>query len=202
MNDELWLEDWLPIIAEFSNDGRIFEIGCGNGRDTAVLSNAGFSVVAIDNSAAAIAEAKKIASSNCYYCQDLRAPFPAAAMDVGVVIASLSLHYFKWAETVGVFNRIYCALRSKGLLVCRVNSTNDHNFGASGFTEIEPNFYLVNGRPKRFFDQRTIEILFSDLWKVRHVSEKSIDRYELSKCVIEVVAEKSAPCRPDRGASL
>ena len=118
----------------------------------------------------------------------------AAAADPGYPLAycGLSLHYFPWSETVTLVSRIRDVLRPFGLLLCRVNSTEDRNFGASGHSEIEPNYYLVNGEPKRFFDRAAIENLFAAGWNVVHLRHELVARYSLPKALWEVGLEKAA----------
>ena len=41
-------------------------------------------------------------------------PFPVVDGSVGVVLASLSLHYFPWPQTEELVTRIRCALRASG----------------------------------------------------------------------------------------
>src|SRR5258708_28020724 len=183
-----WLECWLPLIGERAGDLSVFEIGCGGGRDTEVLTGAGHRVVAIDLSPAAIAKARARVPRAEFRCQDIRAPFPVDA--AGVVVASLSLHYFPWPETEALVGRIRSLLSPAGLLLCRLNSTNDHNFGASGHPEIDENFYLVDGAPKRFFDRAAVDRLFSSGWRMLGAEERIIDRYERPKSAWEVVVEK------------
>jgi SAM-dependent methyltransferase len=184
-----WLARWLPLIGERSGILPILEIGCGGGRDTEVLAGAGHRVVAIDLSADAIARARARVPQAVFHCQDLRAPFPVEA--AGVVVASLSLHYFPWSETEALVGRIRNLLRPAGLLLCRLNSTNDHNFGASGHPQIEENFYLVDGAPKRFFDRAAVDRLFASGWRMLGAEERIIDRYERPKSAWEVVLEKT-----------
>ena len=57
--DDTWLERWLPLLGERTGERCVLELGCGTGRDTAVLRAAGLRVVAIDSSAAALAEARR-----------------------------------------------------------------------------------------------------------------------------------------------
>ena len=184
-----WLERWLPLIGERASSRPILEIGCGGGRDTEVLAGAGHRVVAIDLSPAAIVRARARVPHAEFHCQDIRAPFPVDA--AGVVLASLSLHYFPWPETETLVGRIRSLLRPAGLLLCRLNSTNDHNFGASGHPQIDDNFYLVDGAPKRFFDRAAVDRLFSSGWRVLGAEERTIDRYERPKSAWEVILEKS-----------
>jgi SAM-dependent methyltransferase len=188
-SSDLWLERWLPLIDERAGGLSVFEIGCGGGHDTEVLAGAGHRVVAIDLSPAAIAKARGRVPRAELHCQDIREPFPVDA--ACVVVASLSLHYFPWPETEALVGRIRNLLSPAGLLLCRLNSTNDHNFGASGHSEIDENFYLVDGAPKRFFDRAAVDRLFSSGWQLLGAEERIIDRYERPKSAWEVVLEKA-----------
>jgi len=78
-----------------------------------------------------------------------------------------------------------------GVLLCRLNSTNDHHFGASGHPEIEPNYYLVDGQQKRFFSKAAVQELFATGWCVLHLEERVVHRYAIPKAVWEVVLEKA-----------
>jgi SAM-dependent methyltransferase len=187
-----WLRRWLPLIAERVRGSAILELGCGAGRDTAVLARAGHGVLAVDRSTASLALAKLRAPSARFVRQDLRTRLPVPEAATGVVVASLSLHYFPWAETVGLVGRIRNALRSKGVLLCRLNSTRDRHFGATGHKSIDKDFFLVRGRPKRFFDRESVDRLFAEGWRVLSREETVIDRYVLPKSVWEVVLEKDA----------
>src|SRR5260370_32141539 len=184
-----WLERWLPLIGERACDLAMLEMGCGDGRDTEVLTGAGHRVAAIDLSPEAIARARARSPQAQFHCQDIRAAFPVDA--AGVVVASLSLHYFPWPETEALVGRIWNVLRPAGLLLCRLNSTNDHNFGASGHPRIDANFYLVDGAPKRFFDRAAVDRLFSSGWRMLGAEERIIDRYERPKSAWEVALEKA-----------
>src|SRR5260370_9484684 len=110
-----WLERWLPLIGERVGGLSVLEIGCGGGRDTEVLAGAGHRVAAIDLSPDAIARARGRAPRAEFHCQDIRAPFPVD--DAGVVVASLSLHYFPWPETEALVHRIRSMLHPAGPLL-------------------------------------------------------------------------------------
>lgn len=186
-----WLARWLPLIAERAGGQPVLELGCGGGRDTATLAAAGHRVVAIELSPEAVARARERVPSVQIHCQDIRAPFPLAERSVGVVVASLSLHYFDWSETIALAGRVHEVLKPDGVLLCRLNSTNDHHFGASGHPEIEKDFYLVDGTPKRFFDRNAVDRLFAHGWRMLAIEEKVIDRYDRPKSVWEAVLERS-----------
>lgn len=191
MLSDPWLTRWLPLIVERAGDQSVLEIGCGNGEDTRTLLAAGTRVVAFDLSEQAVARARKRAPQARIACQDVRQPFPHGAEAVGVVLASLSLHYFAWDETLALLARIRQTLRPQGLLVCRLNSTEDRHFGASGHREIAPNYYLVNGEPKRFFDRAAIDRLFAEGWTVLSQEHQTTRKYVVPKALWEVVVERS-----------
>jgi SAM-dependent methyltransferase len=136
--------------------------------------------------------AARIRAPSCeFHCQDIRAAFPVSAEKINVVVASLSLHYFCWEETERLVERIRGVLGPAGMLLCRLNSTKDVNFGASGHPAIEENYYRVGGAPKRFFDRAAVDRLFAQGWRVRHLEEKVVHRYVRPKSLWEVVLEKS-----------
>jgi SAM-dependent methyltransferase len=185
-----WLERWLPLIAEHAGGRAILELGCGGGRDSATLAAAGHGIVGIDLSDKAVARARVRVPAGQFHVQDLRAPFPAAD-GLGVILASLSLHYFEWAETLALVARIHRHLRPGGILLCRLNSTADVHFGATGHPRIADNYYLVDGAPKRFFDRTAVDALFGDGWRMLSREEQVVDRYEQPKALWEVVAERA-----------
>jgi SAM-dependent methyltransferase len=184
-----WLDPWLALVAARAAGQPILELGCGAGRDTEVLAGAGHLVVALDLSAAQVEAARSRAPSAQLYCQDVRDPFPACAARARVVVASLSLHYFGWDETVALVERIRELLLPAGLLLCRLNSTNDVYYGAVGHPEIEKDYFLVDGRPKRFFDRVTVETLFAAGWRTLSLQEQTVQRYARPKVLWEIVAE-------------
>ncbi len=152
-----WLHRWMPLVVERAGDDPILELGCGSGDDSVTLVSRGLPLVAVDFSEQAIDRARRRVPAAQFYRRDLREPLPALPASAGVVLASLSLHYFSWSETVALVHRVREVLRPGGLLLCRLNSTNDHNYGASGHVAIEEKYYSVNGEPKRFFDKPAIE---------------------------------------------
>jgi SAM-dependent methyltransferase len=188
--DDRWLDRWLSLIGERTAGLPILELGCGGGRDSEILAAAGHRVVGIDLSSAAIANARERAPTAAFQCQDVRGAFPVER--AGVVLASLSLHYYPWNETVALVERIRRTLVPNGLLLCRLNSTNDHHHGASGHPAIDANYYLVDGEPKRFFDRAAVDRLFATGWRVLSQEEGVIARYDHPKSVWEVVLEKAA----------
>ena len=191
MQRDPWLSKWLPVIAERAKPDPVLEIGCGVGDDTETLVSAGLSVIAFDLSEQAVAEARVRAPAAAIVCQSVLDPFPVSGR-VGAIVASLSLHYFPWAQTKALVARMHKTLRPKGILVSRVNSTEDHNYGASGHPEIEKHYYLVDGKPKRFFDRAAVDALFGPGWTRLSVEHAHTTKYKTPKAVWEVVVERDA----------
>jgi SAM-dependent methyltransferase len=185
-----WLERWLPLAIARAGDVPVLEVACGHGDDTAVLAAAGLRVVAFDRSAVAVGIAKARVPSATIACRDLRDPFPEQARDVGVVVASLCLHYFGWAQTLEIAQRLRAVLRPGGVLLCRLNSTEDTHFGADGHPEIEPNYFLVDGTPKRFFDEASVRALFAVGWKLLSLEHVTTRKYVRSKALWEAIVER------------
>lgn len=183
-----WLQRWLTLIAERAAGLPILELGCGGGRDSEVLAAAGHQVVGLDLSPTAIANTRMRVPSATFHCQDIKAPWPVER--AGVVLASLSLHYFPWPETETLVERIRATLCPQGVLLCRLNSTNDHHHGASGHPEIAENFYSVDGEPKRFFDRAAVDRLFAHGWHMLHNEEGVIARYDHPKSAWETILER------------
>lgn len=181
-----WLKRWLPLVLEGSRNHPVLEIGCGTGDDTVTLAGAGLSVTAFDISRASVAATRRRVPSATVLCRDIREPFPIGDGLAGAVVASLSLHYFPWAETVELIERVHRALRPGGLFLCRLNSTKDEHFGASGNPAIEPNFYSVEGQPKRFFDEESIDQLFSSGWQVLSREHLTTRKYIQQKALWEL----------------
>ncbi len=192
MRHDPWLDRWLNAILARAHGRPVLEIGCGNGDDTKTLSDAGLDVIAFDLSADAVRQAMRQAPKARITQQDIREPFPPEAVDLGVVIASLSLHYFPWAQTLELVGRVRRVLAPGGMLLCRLNSTEDTNFGAVGHPELEPNYYLVDGSPKRFFSEAAAREMFSDGWTVVSLEHFVTTKYIQSKALWEVVALSDA----------
>lgn len=189
-DNDPWLDRWLMLIAERAGGQPVLELGCGGGRDSATLAAAGHAVVGVDLSVDAVARARARVPGAQLHAQDVRAPFPVAG-GLGVILASLSLHYFEWPETVALVGRIRDHLRPGGVLLCRLNSTADVHHGATGYPRIADNFYLVDGEAKRFFDRAAIEALFVEGWDVLSCVEHVVDRYTQPKALWEVIVERT-----------
>lgn len=187
MQNDPWLDKWLDSIREKSAYGSVLELGCGYGRDTVDLLAAGCNVIATDIARENLAECARSAPEAKLVQLDNGKPLPFAAHSLPVIVASLSLHYFSWEVTVRTASELRRCLTDGGLLLARFNSTNDLHYGAASASEIEPNFYQVGSRTKRFFDENSVR-LFLQEWEIQFLEENVIHRYQKPKSVWEVLA--------------
>jgi SAM-dependent methyltransferase len=185
-----WLKPWLSVIVSTAQNQPVLELGCGDGHDTAQLCAAGLSVVGVELSESELSKARQRIPSALFYRQDLRKPYPPEAQHTRVIVASLCLHYFPWEETRQIASRLNAELPSGGLLLCRLNSTNDYHFGATGHPEIEPHYYDVNGTPKRFFNEHSAKLLFEEGWDLLSIREYASYKYSEPKWLWELILRK------------
>jgi SAM-dependent methyltransferase len=179
--DSRWIERWRASI----EGSDVLELGCGSGSDTRHIERIAKSVICSD-----IRQHKPDGTRSQFVQLDHGVVLPFS-IKFDVVVASLCLHYFRWEKTKRIIREIARVLASEGLLICRLNSAEDHNFGASGYSEIEPGLYDVGGAPKRFFHENDILELFSKGWILSSIEHKCIDRYEEPKWVWEFGANYS-----------
>ena len=192
MPHDRWLERWLKPLTQLAPVPFILELGCGPGEDTAFLSQHGLArITATDVSATALAECARRAPAADLIFHDLREPLPFADRGFDAVLASLCLHYFPWDQTETILRDIHRCLKPQGLLLCRLNSTQDNNYGAIGHREIAHHYYDVDGSPKRFFDGDEVDALFREGWRVEAKEEMTIARYAMPKVVWEVAVRKA-----------
>lgn len=185
-----WLGRWLPLICAHAAGTPVLELGCGWGDDTAVLTAAGLAVTAVDLSDALLAQARQRVPGATFLQQDLCDPWPLD--HAGVILASLSLHYFDWVQTQALIRRAAGVLGPDGLLVCRLNSSRDVCYGAlgrlAGHRRIEPGLYHVHGSPKRFVSAADVDRLFAG-WRVLHRRHRVSLRFGLPKALWELVLQ-------------
>lgn len=188
VGEDAWLERWWNLL-EPDRDAPILDLGCGAGEDTRSLTRWGFRVVAADFSDKALEATRKRAPRAETKNVDLTRGLPFHDDLFRVIIASLSLHYFPWLETVRILEEVRRCLAPDGYLLVRLNSTRDDHYAPADKEEIEPNFYLVDGYPKRLFDRQGVDALFATGWRVLNVEERATKKYGSQKTLWEIVAK-------------
>jgi len=117
---QLLLRRWLPA------GGRVLEVGCGSGRDSAFMASLGCSVVAADASAAMLKQAEKTiaASPLPASVQLIEASFPAAPADpllkerFHAIVAAAVIMHIPDHELFEFAFQVRGMLKAKGVFVC------------------------------------------------------------------------------------
>lgn len=187
MDKDPWLDKWIPLLRQKSANGFILELGCGWGWDTLELTNAGCQVIAVDLSTENLSATKSTVPQAGILQLDHSQPLPFADQSVDVILASLTLHYFTWTVTMQIASELKRCLKTDGILLARFNSTDDINYGAGSGVKIEPNFYQMETRTKRFFDEEAVRNMIQG-WDIQFLEENIIHRFGKPKSVWEVMA--------------
>lgn len=184
-----WLDSFLDIIEKCETP--ILDLGCGSGNNTLYLINHNKRVIACDLSENAITSIKKnfpeIVEAKYFNMLD-GIPYQDNSFDI--VIADLSLHYFKKEDTIRLIEDLKRILKQGGHIILRVNSINDINHGAGQGLEVEKHLYETDdGRLKRFFDEDDIRSFFKD-FNIEYLNEEIMTRYKLEKRLYKVCVRK------------
>lgn len=182
-----WLQRWLGVLEE-RRGSDVLDLGCGAGQDTRFLLWHGYSVVAADFSEKALDITRREAPGAKIVNADLTRALPFPDARFGAIVASLSLHYFPWEETVRILQETRRCIEPGGYLLARLNSTRDPHYSAAEKRELEDHFYLVDGMPRRLFDRPSLEVLFEPRWTILDVREQTTGRYGGEKTLWEIVA--------------
>ena len=175
-------DEWLNKYVHFFNpNSRIIELGCGRAYCSKYLLENGFkNIVACDISP----EVLKMVNSSIPKLKtllfDMSNGLPFDNNSADVIIANLSLHYFDSTTTNFIFDEIYRVLSDNGLLIARVNATNDKFHIPENSKEIEKNFYYDGSIYKRFFEHEDFESLFNG-FNVCNLALENMSRYEKPK---------------------
>jgi ubiquinone/menaquinone biosynthesis C-methylase UbiE len=187
--EDAWLERWRHVL-DASRGSPVLDLGCGDGHDARFLTERGFPVIATDFSEKALEITRHTAPAAKTQNVDLTRGLPFPDASFGVIVASLSLHYFPWQQTTEILAEVRRCLQSGGHLLARFNSTRDPRYHPAEKQPIENNFYLVGGMPRRLFDNHDVEALFKEDWNILAAEERPTLRYGGKKLAWEVVATK------------
>ena len=184
-----WLDMFNDII--MNTNKPILDLGCGRGNNLKYLLEKNKKVIACDLSPVAIDDIKKnfpnVYDTKCFDMLD-GLPFEDETFDV--IIADLSLHYFKKKDTEYVISELKRVLCNDGYLLIRLNSVNDYNSGYGKGIEVEKHLYQVNDNElKRFFDEEDIREFFKN-FVIVYLKKEYMNRYDLEKSPYRVCLKK------------
>ena len=180
---DAWLDEFEGIIEAVTTD--IIDLGCGvTGNNTFYLLDKGKGVISCDFAEEAL---KVIAEHEGTKTKlfNMLDKFPFEDNVAEVVIADLSLHYFRKEDTERIISEIKRVLKPNGHLFFRVNSTSSTEYKtllSSGAEPIEPHLYFANNMEKRFFSLDDIDKFFSN-WSFIAKREENMTRWSSDKIV-------------------
>lgn len=182
--------DWLLAHKQYLLGADILELGCGTGMDSRLLQEFAGNLTVTDIDADGLNTVKASLPGIDARILDIRNAFPFADASFSATLASLCLHYFPWSTTKSIVTEIKRVLKPGCVLLGRVNSVQDVNYGAQGHPELESGLFDVRGQQKRFFSEDQLRSLFIDDWQLEFIHEKTIDRWEKPKVAWEFLARK------------
>lgn len=188
-------DDWISRYEAYlsgARSGNLLDLGCGGGENALRLSARGFHVLACDVSDVALARLRERCASIATYCFDMaRLPWPIEAGGIGVVLASLSTHYFTAADTQAVYDAIYGVLQPGGHLIFRVNDAREYErHRADVVEELEAGYYRMRGGfTRRFFDMDAVRRLLAR-FELIELNQAESEYHGHRKYFIEGVARK------------
>lgn len=193
INNEIKIDDWLDKYQDIiiNIKSKILDLGCGLGNDSLYLKRLNKEVIAVDYSKEALDFVSKNIPGIETLELDISNKLPFNDNEFELIIADLSLHYFSSDTTIKIMKEIKRILKDGGILLARVNSINDINFGSNQGIKLENNYYFVNGYNKRFFDFNDIFYYFEIIGKVDS-KETKMDRYSKIKEVYEIKVIKNS----------
>ena len=178
-----WLDEFESIISNIETE--IIDLGCGvTGNNTLYLLEKGKEVISCDFAEEALNVVKNIKGSKTLMF-DMLDVFPFEDNSTDLVIADLSLHYFKEKDTNRIISEIKRILKPNGYLFFRLNSTNSTEYKKiieNGEKEIESNLFFSKNMEKRFFNEKDINKFFKD-FKMICLREENMTRWSRNKII-------------------
>lgn len=178
-----WLDEFESIIMNVETE--IIDLGCGvTGNVTLYLLEKGKKVISCDFAEEALNAVKMIKDSKTLKF-DMLDEFPFEDNSTNLVIADLSLHYFRENDTIRIISEIKRILRPNGYLLFRLNSTNSTEYKKiieNSEKEIEPHLFFYQNMEKRFFDRNDINKFFRD-FKIICMREENMTRWCSDKII-------------------
>lgn len=107
---------YLPMLKQYPSDSRILEIGCGRGFMLEYLNNKGYKVtegIDISEEQIEIAKSKNLNVN----VADVFSFLSTSKQDYDIIIAIDIVEHFSKNELLNLFELIYKALKSKGMLI-------------------------------------------------------------------------------------
>ncbi len=184
--DDFWLDKYKSIIDKIPK-GRVLDLGCGLGQYTKYFMDLGFEVVSADISLDVLKRLKKDIPNATVIELDMSEPLPFEDGSFDVVFSNLAIHYFDADTTSKLLGEIRRIQKETGKFIGSVNSSKIRELIKGEVIEIEPGYYLENGRYARLFDEQGFD-LFSPCFSFEVLDEVTTTRWGRTKIMWEFIA--------------
>jgi SAM-dependent methyltransferase len=189
LNYDNWLDKYDAFLSK-ARDTPIIDLGCGIGNNSLYLFERNYQVISCDISSEALNKLKQFIPQADTREFDLTEGLPFGDTFTNIIIADLSLHYFSEEMTLQILKDIHRVLKVNGVLLCRVNSTQEL---INNYKSLDANKYFVetDGIRRRFFDEDEIHYYFDELiWEYMNIQEYEMNRYCKPKTLWEIAIIK------------
>ena len=173
---DLWLDDYKNDLDKFKNS-KFLDLGCGNGPDTLYLIERGYKVISTDYSKEAVYNINMNIKGGEGKILDMNERFTFEDNSFNIIIADICLQFFNEEKTKHIMKEIKRILNKDGLLIARVPSINDKNFGAGYGVELEKRYYDQGSWAQRYYNEEDLKKFFGIIGKFTFV-EKTMTRAE------------------------
>lgn len=186
-----WLEKYSHYVQPLRLD--IFlDLGCGEGGNALYYKNLGYRVVACDFSQVVLDRIKCRYPDMSVKKFDMREGIPYDENSIGVIVASLSIHYFDLIQTKKIIKSIYRCLKPGGYFIYRVNNYKEFERNKDNMLKcIEEDYYKTkNGKNKRYFSVESMARLLSNDFQVLQNFDTELMFNGVRKFAVEGIALK------------
>lgn len=154
----LFAQHVLKEYLQENKEGRILELGCGNGRDSRYFLSNGFRVVAIDASKKAIEILQKEFSKtrhSIFICGDFVDPANLCMEEYDFCYSRFSIHSINEKQEKALIKNVYGALKKRGYFFIEARSVFDELYGKG--EKVGEDAYFFNGHYRRFIRKEKLQ---------------------------------------------
>lgn len=167
-------------IKYFPKHGDLLELGSGAGQDGRWFASQGYNVTITD-----LTDQSFRSPQLKFQIVDMSQPLPFEPEQFDIIYSQLSLHYFTWARTQKLFEEIHNSLKPNGVLAFMVNTVEDPEIGEGEM--LEPDYLMVDGIKKRYFDVPTVEKLTSQGYEILLLDDRGTSYKDREKGITNLI---------------
>ena len=197
-------KDWAnkpTLFAEqiqqyFPSNGKLLELGSGQGQDALYFAKQGYDVTATDLVDTGLKECELKARSQDislnFQLVDIGQALPFEDESFDIVYSHLGLHYLNKQGTEKLFQEIHRILKPGGILASLFNTVEDPEMSSSGFEKIEENYYreIAFDFYKRFFSVQETSNFIQNIFEPILLDNRGETYKDEIKTLIRLVAKK------------